>query len=100
MLDFAMMHKLLEEVLPCFTEADNNILSVPPTMKDVEETVANSNLSAAPGNDGIPSSFYKTCWNTMGEPLTEVMLSIFKLSPLSPSQRTSLMVFSSKPKKA
>jgi hypothetical protein len=62
--------KLLEEVMPCFTEADNNILSVPPTMNDVEETVANSNLSAAPGNDGIPISLYKTCWNTMGEPLT------------------------------
>jgi hypothetical protein len=60
-LSLDAQEKLLEEVMPCFTEADNAILSAPPTMKDVEETVTNSNLSAAPGNDGIPSSFYKTC---------------------------------------
>ena len=82
-----------------FTEADNVILSSPPTLKDVKETIDASNLQAAPGNDGIPSIFYKTCWNTMGEPLTEVMLEVFKLSPLTPSLRTSLMMFGSKPKK-
>ena len=91
--------KLLEEVAPCFTEADNAIFLAPPTMQDVKETVDNSNLHAAPGNDGIPSLFYKTCWDTMGEPLTEVMQEIHKCKPLSPSLKTSLMVFGSKPKK-
>ena len=59
----------------------------------------NSNLHAAPGNDVIPSLFYKTCWDTMGLPLTEVIHEIHKCKPLTPSQRTSLMVFGSKPKK-
>ena len=98
-LDPIAQEKLLEEVLPCFTDADNAILSAPTTMQDVKETVDNSNLHAAPGNDGIPSLFYKACWNTMGEPLTEVMQEIFQLKPLSSSLRTSLMVFGSKPKK-
>ena len=35
----------------------------------------------------------------MGEPLTEVMQEIHHLKPLSPSLRTSLMVFGCKPKK-
>ena len=91
--------KLLEEVIPCFTEADNNALIAPPTMQEVKDTVDNSNLHAAPGNDGIPSLLYKTCWDTMGLPLTEVIQEIHKCKPLTPSQRTSLMVFGSKPKK-
>ena len=91
--------KLLEEGMPCFTDADNDILFAPPTMDDVKETVDNSNLNAAPGNDGIPSLFYKKCWDTMGQPLTDVMKEIHYLKPLSPSQRTSLMVFGAKPKK-
>ena len=85
--------KLLEEVLPCFTDADNVILCAPPTKEDVKKTIDNSNLNAAPGNDGIPSLFYKTCWDTVGDSLTEVMEDIYKCKPLTHSQRTSLMVF-------
>ena len=98
-LSLYAQEKLLEEVLPCFTDADNIALAAAPTMKDVEETVNSSNLNAASGNDGIHSRFHKECWHTMGEPLTEVMIEISKLKPLSSSQRTSLMVFGSKPKK-
>ena len=98
-LDESAQARLLEEVLPCFTDSDNALLSATPTMEDVKETIDNSNLNAAPGNDGIPSLFYKKCWDTMGEPLTEVMTEIHQLNPLSPSQRTSLMVFGTKPKK-
>ena len=68
-------------------------------MQDVKDTVNCSNLHAAPGNDGIPSLFYKNCWETMGVPLTEVMQEVHNLKPLTPSLRTSLMVFGSKPKK-
>jgi hypothetical protein len=91
--------QLLEEVLPCFTEPDNVILRAPPTKTDVKKTVDDSNLNAAPGNDGIPSLLYKACWDTMGDALTDVMHEIFLCKPLPPSMRTSLMVFGSKPKK-
>ena len=65
----------------------------------MKETISNSKLHTAPGNDGIPSIFYKTCWRTIGESLTEVIEEIHRLKPLTPSQRTSLMVFGSKPNK-
>ena len=99
-LDQAAQDCLLEEVEPCFSEADNSILTAPPTLKCVKKTIESSNLHAAPGSDGLPSLFYKVCWNTMGEPLTDVMKDIFHLQPLTPSLRTSLMVFGTKPKKA
>ena len=80
-LDPDAQTRLLDEVLPCFTESDNAILSAPPTTEDVRETLAHSNLNAAPGNDGIPSLFYKPCWDTMGAPLTEVMQEIHQMTP-------------------
>ena len=96
-LDLAAQNTLLDEINPCFTEEDNEVLCAPPTLQSVKETINSSNLHAAPGSDGIPSLFYKVCWETMGEPLTEVMKEIFVCKPLAPSQKTSLMVFGSKP---
>ena len=90
---------LLDELTPCFTETDNAILKSPPTLKSVKETIDASNLHAAPGCDGIPSLLYKVCWDTVGPGLTDVMKEVFLCKPLPPSQRTSLMVFGTKPKK-
>ena len=98
-LENAAQSKLLEEITPCFTDADYALFLAPQTMDDVKKTLENSNLHAAPGNDGIPSLFYNTCWDTMGQPLTEVMQEIHLCKPLPPSLRTSMMVFGSKPKK-
>ena len=47
--------QLLEEVSPCFSDADNALFLAPPTIQDVKKVVDNSNLHAAPGNDRIPS---------------------------------------------
>ena len=91
--------QLLQEVVPCFTDADNAILCAPPTKEKVKKIVDNSNLNAAPGNDGIPSLLYKTCWDTIGDALTEVMKEVHQCKPLALSLRSSLMVFGAKPKK-
>ena len=98
-LDLTAQSTLLEEISPCFTDADNAILESPPTLQSVQDTIKASNLHAAPGCDGIPSLLYKVCWDTIGPSLTEVMQDVFKCKPLTPSLRTSLMVFGSKPKK-
>ena len=98
-LDQSAQNILLEEILPCFTEADNAILRSPPTLQCVKDTINDSNLHAAPGCDGIPSLLYKVCWDTIGQHLTEVMQEVFLCKPLTPSLRTSLMVFGTKPKK-
>ena len=90
---------LLKEILPSFTEVDNDILKAPPTLQCVRDTIDASNLQAAPGCDGLPSLLYKVCWDILGQALTDVMKEIHRCQPLTPSLRTSLMVFGSKPKK-
>ena len=97
--DYAAQEALLAEVEVVFTEADNKKLLTKPTSTKVLEVVTASNLNAAPGTDGLPSLLYKECWEMLGEPLTAVMGEIHDQRMLTPSQRTSLMVFGSKPKK-
>ena len=50
---------LLAEVTPVFTEEDNKMLEMDPTIEDVKEVFFKSNLNAAPGTDGITSLLYK-----------------------------------------
>ena len=54
---------------------------------------------AAPGTDGLTVYFYQQFWDLIGDSLTEVICEVFKGTPPSPSQRTSLMVFGNKPGK-
>jgi hypothetical protein len=70
-LDLNAQNVLLDELVPCFTEADNTILMSPPTLQSVKDTIDASNLHAAPGCDGIPSLLYKVCWEAIGPSLTE-----------------------------
>ena len=91
---------LLSDVEPVFTAADNVKLLLPPTRKRVLDTLAASNQHAAPGTDGLTSYFYKQCFDVMGDPLTDVALAVFSGQKPTLSQRTSKMVFGSKPKKA
>ena len=98
-LDTHAQNILLDEVTPVFTEKDIQMLLTPPTREDVWNTICSSNLTAAPGTDGIPSLAYKECWSILGDALVEVMLAIFNCQELPHSMRTALMVFGCKPKK-
>ena len=99
-LDQAAQDTLLAEVDIVFTAEDNESLLQLPIIDDVLRTLSDSNLHAAPGTDGLTSYFYKQCFDVMGEPLTEVVSAVFSGSKPTLKQRTSKMVFGSKPKKA
>ena len=90
---------LLEEVEKVFTEKDNEEFAKLPDEMEVKKVLDASNLLAAPGTDGIPSLLYHKCWEVMGEPLTEVVQAIHSGVQPTPSMRTTLMVFGTKPKK-
>ena len=83
-----------------FSAADNALLLKKVTKKEVHETLNAANLHAAPGSDGITSFLYKECWETLGDSLTEVVQAIHGGEQPTRTQRTSLMVFGTKPKKA
>ena len=44
-----------------------------------------------PGKDGLPVEFYKTFWNKLANPLTEVMNWNYTIAQMSPSQREALL---------
>ena len=98
-LDAAAQDHLLAEVEPVFTAADNALLCKVPTKKEVGITLSEANLHAAPGCDGLTSFLYKECWDMLGDSLTEVVQAVHKGEQPTRTQRTSLMVFGTKPKK-
>ena len=98
-LDCQAQQQLLREVSPVFTTKDNDMLTKVPSKLEVKLSVAKANLQAAPGTDGITTYFYHKCWDTIGDAITEVTQAIHKGKKPSLSQRTSLMVFGSEPKK-
>ena len=90
---------LLAQVPSVFSEAQNKALLAPPEKEEIKNILFNSNLNAAPGTDGITSLLYKVHWDILGDALVEIVEAVHQGVGLSRSQRTSLMVFGSKPKK-
>ena len=82
-----------------FTDSDNRELEELPDKDEVKYILFESNLNAAPGTDGITSLLYKEHWDILGDSLHQVVTAIHEGSQPTLSQRTSLMVYGSKPKK-
>ena len=90
---------LLNEVEESFTDADNEKLRAAPTKIEIKGVLDSCRAHAAPGTDGLTVYLYRQCWQTLCDPLTEVIQEVFRGSKPTPSQRTSLMVFGNKPGK-
>ena len=90
---------LLDEIEEVFTDKDNTKLVAPVTKEEVWESIVTSNMKSSPGSDGIPTLVYKEHWDILGDALTEVVQAIFNGHSPTYSQRTSLMIFTNKPKK-
>ena len=77
------------------------MLTAVTTKEEVEDFLKTSNANAAPGSDGITSLLYKECFPILGDALTEVAKEVFAMGKQpTRSQRTSLMLFTSKPGKS
>ena len=98
-LDKVAQNILLAEVDTQFTTEDNNMLAAEPTKDEVKASIDSSNLHAAPGTDGITSYLYKDCFDILGDAVTDVVRAVFLGQQPTTSQRTSLMVCTSKPGK-
>merc|ERR1711895_286176 len=68
-LDIAAQESLLNEIELVFTDDDNARILEPPDKQYILETINKSNINAAPGSDGIPTLFYKECWDIVGDTL-------------------------------
>ena len=99
-LSHAAQTELLQKVEPVFTQADNILLTKYPDKAEVKEFVWSANLHAAPGTDGLTTFLYYTCWDILGDSLTDVVQAVHDGHSPATSQRTSLLVLGCKPKKA
>ena len=72
----------------------------PPNKEEVFEVIKTGNQHAAPGTDGLTVYFYRKCFDIIGDALTEMVKAVFGGDKPTLSQRTSRMVFGTKPKKA
>ena len=99
-LDIKAQDTLLDEIEPVYTSADNVKFELTPTNDEILHNLKLSNLNAAPGSDGISGLVYKECWDSLGDSLSEVIITMFNGADPTVSMRTALMIFSSKPKKA
>ena len=69
-----------------------------PTRSEVEDSLNSSNVYASPGTDSITTFFYKECFHIVGDALTEVVKAVYAGNRPSESQRTSLMLYTTKPR--
>ena len=98
-LDQFSQDLLLQEVEQTFTREDNDRLKTIPTKAEILTVLKSCRPHAAPGTDSLTAHFYQQLWHIMGDPLTEVLQSIFQGNKPTACQRTSLMVFGNKPGK-
>ena len=82
------------------TDDDNEMLETIPSKTEVLESLTSSNLNVSAGSDGLTGLFYKECWDSLGDSLTEVIRELFVAKSPSVSMRTAMMIFSAKPSKA
>ena len=99
-LDHDAQQALLQEVEPVFSDADNEMLCKVTNKTEVKEVLWSSNQHAAPGTDGLTAYLYCQNWEILGDPMNEVVQAVFRGQQPTSSQRTSLMMFGSKPKKS
>ena len=90
---------LLAEIVPSFTEEDNEMLLSTPTKEEVHKILKSCRPHAAPGTDSITAYFYQQNWDLIGDHLTDVVQQVFLGNNPTASQKTSLMVFGNKPGK-
>ena len=68
---------LLAEVLPSFTEGDNEMLLSLPNKDKVHKILKSCRPHSAPGTDSITACFYQQNWDLIGDHLTEVIQKVF-----------------------
>ena len=98
-LDPVAQVALLDHVEEVFTKRDNDRLIAPVTREEVWESVLTSNVNSSPGTDGITSLVYREHFDILGDALTDVVKAIHEGMEPTQSQRTSMMIFTTKPKK-
>ncbi|KAL4326348.1 hypothetical protein GQ457_11G021160 [Hibiscus cannabinus] len=67
---------IIDCISPSITDAMNATLRAPFTSEEVQTALFQIHPSKAPGVDGLPSSFYRQFWDTLGADVIQLCLDI------------------------
>jgi hypothetical protein len=76
------VEELLGHIDSRITPEMNELLGKEFIVKEVEEALDSIGDLKAPGVDGMPSIFYKKCWDIVGGKVTEEVLNVLNGGPL------------------
>ena len=80
----------------CITEEENVVLKKIPTRDEIKETLFQMQDLKAPGLDGCPTLSYKEFWPTVGDAVTNAVISFFTHRSLPGEAINSLIVLTPK----
>lgn len=83
---------ILGEVLPVLTDADNANILKPATAEEVFNALQRSKPRKSPGEDGIPTDFYKVAWEVVGPDLVKVVDTVIRRRRVAESHKAGIMV--------
>ena len=78
----AQQEELLACVHPRVTPAMHDLLMKEYTREEVFEALQSIGDLKAPGPDGMPSIFYKKCWEVVGDKIVEEVLAVLHGGPM------------------
>ncbi len=92
---------LLQHVGPCpkLDPGKCEMLVKPFEKSEVRRALDKAKKNKAPGVDGIPSEFYSTFWNQLGEEMTDMMNATITHQTTTPTQRLAIIKLIPKNKK-
>lgn len=78
-------------VTSCISEEENQLLSMIPTPEEIKFTLFQMHDLKAPGLDGFLALFYKEFWPTVGDAVTQEVISFFELGSMPKEVNNSLI---------
>ena len=84
---------IIPEVIPYLVlEEDNLVLTREPTAEEVREATFSMNEHSVPSPDGFNGTFYRSCWETIGENVVEAIKKIFTTGEILRNINSNFMV--------
>ncbi|GAU50883.1 hypothetical protein TSUD_411120 [Trifolium subterraneum] len=84
---------LIEEVIPSLiTEDINKMLTLMPSLAEIQSAVFSMNKDGAPGPDGFGAFFFQTYWEILKDDVSNAMLEFFSTNRIMPNFNSNTVV--------
>lgn len=91
--------KLFDLDHPSITTEDSTRMDVIPSLAEIKEAVFDLGADSAPGPDGFPRSFYRTCWDIIHKYLSTEIINCWEMKKIPKGINASFLVLIPKNKR-